>query len=674
VTCACDPGPSLFETLLIANRGEIACRIIKTARRLGLRTIAVYSEADRGALHVEMADEALPIGPPPARQSYLKIEAILEAAQRSGAQAVHPGYGFLSENADFAAACEKEGVVFVGPSAAAIALMGSKAAARALMAEHEVPIVPGYHGEDQAPSRLEEEARRLGFPVLLKASGGGGGRGMRVVRRREDFARALEGARREAAQAFGDDRVLLEKYLLPARHIEVQIFADRFGHVLHLFERECSIQRRYQKLVEEAPAPGLSEERRYALAEAAIRAARASRYLGAGTVEFLVTQDAFYFMEMNTRLQVEHPVTEMIAGVDLVEWQLRVAAGEALPLAQEDLRIRGHAIEARLYAEDPARGFLPQSGRLLALSLPPPELARVDSGVRAGDVVTPYYDAMLAKIIVCGEDRAAALARLSRALGESALFGVKTNLSFLARLVVESEFAAGRYDTGFVERRLAPLSAPAKAPIEVVLAAALSRLLRRGEAAQSAARASPDPFTPWARADGWRACGKGEVWILFAEGDEVHRVKAASRAEGWALRLGERVFAAAARRQEDGALAVVLDGRHERFRVFEREAETAVFAGGESWQLALIDPLASRAGADPTAGRLSAPMPGRVSRLFVRAGKRVRRGEPLLVIEAMKMEHWVTAPADGVIESVRFEAGDVVEEGAELVVLSAREG
>ncbi len=662
----------MFQKLLIANRGEIACRIIKTARRLGLKTIAVYSDADEGALHAALADEAYRVGPPPARESYLDIERVLEAATKSGSQALHPGYGFLSENAEFAEACEKRGLVFVGPPAAAIALMGSKAAARALMAEHAVPIVPGYHGEDQALSCLENEAGRIGFPVLIKASGGGGGRGMRVVRQKEEFALALEAARREAAAAFGDERVLLEKYLPRARHIEVQIFADRFGHALHLFERDCSLQRRYQKVIEEAPAPGLSEERRHAISQAAMQAAVACRYVGAGTVEFLVTEDAFYFMEMNTRLQVEHGVTEMVTGVDLVEWQLRVAAGEALPIAQEDLRIGGHAIEARLYAEDPARGFLPQTGRLLAFSLPPPEFARVDTGMREGDAVTSYYDAMLAKIIVHAEDRAAALGRLSRALDETALFGVKTNLSLLARLARDPEFAAGRFDAGFIERRLALLSARPKAPIEALLAAALFRLLRRGEAAESAARLSPEPFSPWARTDSWRAGGAGEEVMLFSEGEEVRRVKAVPRAGRWVLTVGERVVEAAARREED-RLVVVLDGRERRFRVFEHAGEIALFAGAESWQFREIDPLSSRPGADPTAGHLAAPMPGRVSRLFVRPGKRVARGEPLLVIEAMKMEHWVNAPADGIVESVRYETGDVVEEGAELVVFAASE-
>jgi 3-methylcrotonyl-CoA carboxylase alpha subunit len=416
----------LFRKILIANRGEIACRVIRTARRLEIATVAVYSEADRNALHAELADEAWPIGPAPARESYLNIEPILDAARNSGAEAVHPGYGFLSENADFAEACEAAGIVFIGPPAAAMRTMGSKAEAKDLMQRHGVPLVPGYHGADQNPARLLDEAERIGFPVLIKASAGGGGRGMRVVDSAAEFAAALAGAKREAESAFGDDRVLLEKYLLRPRHIEVQIFADRHGNTVHLFERDCSIQRRHQKVLEEAPASGLDPEQRTAMAEAAVAAARAVGYVGAGTVEFIAEGEHFFFIEMNTRLQVEHPVTEAVTGLDLVEWQIRVAAGEPLPVCQPDLVLRGHAIEARLYAEDPERGFLPQSGALHGLRFPPPEVARVDTGVRQGDTVSPYYDPMIAKIIAWGEDRAAAVGRLRRALAETAVLGLGT--------------------------------------------------------------------------------------------------------------------------------------------------------------------------------------------------------------------------------------------------------
>src|SRR5712671_561341 len=453
----------MFSKILIANRGEIACRVIRTARQMGIATVAVYSDADANALHVAMADEARRIGPPPARESYLNIAAIIEAARRSGAEAIHPGYGFLSENPDFAEACAKAGLVFIGPPAAAIRAMGSKAAAKALMEGHGVPVVPGYHGEAQDAASLAAEAERIGYPVLIKASAGGGGRGMRIVTRADEFARALVGAKREAAGAFGDDRILLERYLERPRHIEVQVFGDTQGNIVHLWERDCSIQRRHQKIVEEAPAPGLDKARREKLGEMAVAAARAVGYVGAGTVEFIAEDGAmknFYFMEMNTRLQVEHPVTEAVTGLDLVEWQIRVAAGEPLPLCQPDLVLRGHAIEARLYAEDPERGFLPQTGTLHGLRFPPSRLARVDTGVRQGDTITPFYDPMIAKIIAWGEDRAAAVGRLRRALAETAVLGVKTNLEFLALVAEHPEFASGAVDTGFIERHRASLMPP----------------------------------------------------------------------------------------------------------------------------------------------------------------------------------------------------------------------
>ncbi|HJU20706.1 MAG TPA: acetyl-CoA carboxylase biotin carboxylase subunit, partial [Stellaceae bacterium] len=433
----------MFSKILIANRGEIACRVIRTARRLGVATVAVYSEADRSALHVALADEALPIGPAPARQSYLNGAAIVAAAQKSGAEAIHPGYGFLSENADFADSCAAADIAFIGPPAAAIRAMGSKAAARALMREAGVPIVPGYDEADQDPARLLDAARRIGFPVLIKASAGGGGRGMRVVAEPDDFAAALAAAKREAGGAFGDERMLIERYLDRPRHIEIQVFADRHGQIVHLFERDCSIQRRHQKVVEEAPAPGLAAETREAMAAAALAAARAVGYVGAGTVEFVAAEGRFYFIEMNTRLQVEHPVTEAVTGLDLVEWQLRAAAGEPLPMTQEDIACRGHAIEVRLYAEAPERNFLPQTGRLAGLRLPQGDIARVDTGVREGDRVTPFYDPMIAKIAVWGEDRAAATRRLQRALAETAVLGLTTNLSFLARIASHPAFAAG---------------------------------------------------------------------------------------------------------------------------------------------------------------------------------------------------------------------------------------
>jgi 3-methylcrotonyl-CoA carboxylase alpha subunit len=662
----------LFSKILIANRGEIACRVIAAARRLGIATVAVYSEADREALHVELADEALPIGPPPARESYLDQRAILDAALVSGAEAVHPGYGFLSENADFARACEMAGLVFVGPPASAIRAMGSKAAAKALMAEHGLSLVPGYHGEDQDPARLAAEAARLGFPVLLKASAGGGGRGMRVVETAAQLPSALDAARREAKGAFGDDRILIEKYLARPRHIEVQVFADRFGNTVHLFDRDCSIQRRYQKVVEEAPAPGLDPQLRVRMVQAAVAAARAVHYVGAGTVEFILADSAFYFIEMNTRLQVEHPVTEMVTGEDLVEWQLRVAAGEELPKAQDQLALAGHAIEARLYAEDPERQFLPQTGRLDALVLPPPVLARVDSGVREGDPITQYYDPMIAKLVAHGEDRPAALAQLSQALAQTAVLGVTTNLAFLARLARHPDYAAAALDTGFIERHRDVLCSGRQAPpVEIVAAAALSRLLLRAENARRTARLTADPHSPWARADAWWLNGEGEQVILFQDGAARREVRASALGGGWRLALDGRAFAAAAARRADGRLDCALDGARAHPLVIDREAETAIFRDGESWRFIEIDPVASRAGDDPTAGRLSAPMPGRVTQLLVEEGATVRRGEPLMVIEAMKMEHTIAAPADGVVERIGFAVGDPVEEGAELIAFVA---
>ncbi len=669
----------MFAKLLIANRGEIACRVIRTARRMGIATVAVYSAVDRDALHVEMADEAWPIGPAPARDSYLNSAAILAAAQASGAEAVHPGYGFLSENAVFAAACEQAGLVFVGPPSSAMRAMGSKAAAKALMARAGVPVVPGYHGDDQDPEHLAAEAGRIGFPVLVKASAGGGGRGMRVVAGASEFAAALGSAQREAAAAFGDDRVLIEKYLTRPRHIEVQVFADRHGHAIHLFDRDCSIQRRHQKVIEEAPAPDLDAEWRQAMGEAALAAARAVGYVGAGTVEFIAEAGQFYFIEMNTRLQVEHTVTEAVTGLDLVEWQLRIAAGEMMPLRQKDLVLRGHAIEARLYAEDPERGFLPQTGVLHALRLPSDEIARVDTGVRQGDAVPPDYDPMIAKIVAWGEDRPTAIRRLHRALAETAVLGPRTNLGFLARLAADPEFAVGAVDTGFIERRRERLIPPPRpAPDAALAAAALWRLQAREAAAEAAAAGSGDPRSPWAGSDGWRLRGKARQDVVLRD-DAGERTVTATAGQRWStggdwlLQLGDRSVVGALAALPDGSFALVLDGVRRRAAVLAHGPQTAVFIDAEGWRLEEIDPLAAPQGEELAGGLLTAPMPGRVTRLLVEAGSRVRRGEPLMTIEAMKMEHTIAAPADGVVESVRFAVGDMVEEGAELIALARPE-
>jgi 3-methylcrotonyl-CoA carboxylase alpha subunit len=658
----------VFSKLLIANRGEIACRVIRTARGMGIATIAVYSDADAAALHVAMADEARRIGPPPARDSYLNIAAIVEAATASGADAVHPGYGFLSENPEFAEACTAAGLVFVGPPVSAIRAMGSKAAAKALMAANGVPVVPGYHGDDQDPSRLLAEAEKIGFPVILKASAGGGGRGMRIVSKTEEFTRALDGAKREAKGAFGDERMLVERYLDRPRHIEVQVFGDSHGNLVHLFERDCSIQRRHQKVIEEGPAPGLEPAVRQALGVAAIAAAKAVQYVGAGTVEFIAPAKEpaeFSFMEMNTRLQVEHPVTEAVTGLDLVEWQLRVAAGEKLPLTQKEIILSGHAIEVRLYAENPNRNFLPATGTLHRLRLPQGNGIRVDSGVREGDTVTPFYDPLMAKIIAFGDGRDAARRHLARALSNTAVLGVLTNLGFLHRVAVDAEFAAGAIDTGFIERRRDNVLPPAEpAPDFAVAAAAL-----QGLSAHAGARTSH--ASPWLQTDGWRPnLPPAPQTLVFRSGGEEIAVDAISEAADWRLRLRGHERRAAAIPGSAGRLAVTLDGEHRTVTVLEHTAAIGVFLGGQSWHFDIVDPLALPAGAHATVGRLTAPMPGRVVQLLVVPGAAVRRGQPLVVVEAMKMEHTIAAPRDGVVEAVRCAVGDLVEEGAELIVLA----
>ncbi len=662
----------MFAKLLIANRGEIACRIIRTARRLGIATVAVYSEADAGARHVELADEAYPIGPAPARESYLRIDRIIEAAGRARAAAIHPGYGFLSENADFAQACARAGIVFVGPPASAIRAMGSKAAAKALMEKAAVPLVPGYHGDEQDGDFLAKAAQRIGFPVLIKASAGGGGKGMRVVESAAKFAAALAGAKREAAASFGDDRVLIEKYLTRPRHIEMQVFADRRGNVIHLFERDCSIQRRHQKVIEEAPAPGMTAERRRAMGEAAVAAARAVGYVGAGTVEFIAEGGAFYFMEMNTRLQVEHPVTEMITGLDLVEWQLRIAAGEPLPLGQDEVTIRGHAIEARLYAENPARNFLPATGRLERLRSPPETATfRIDSGVREGDSVTMHYDPMIAKVIAWGEDRSAALNRLAHGLAQYRIAGPATNRDFLVRLLRHSAFAAGAIDTGYIERHRADLiPPPAPAPALALAAASLAVLLEDAAAAASAGFGVGDPHSPWHRRDGWRLNGDTYRDLRWRDGETERSVRVHYRRDGYALEIDGRHVTAQAQQEAAGDLALTLDGVRTRVAVVRQGGEVTVVADDGTWRLHYIDPLAPRAAAAASGGRLTAPMPGKVAQVLIAAGGAVKRGQALMVLEAMKMEHTIAAPADGTVERVHFAPGDLVEEGVELIAFS----
>ncbi|MGY4799825.1 acetyl/propionyl/methylcrotonyl-CoA carboxylase subunit alpha [Teichococcus aerofrigidensis] len=664
----------MFRKILIANRGEIACRVIATARRLGVATVAVYSEADAGARHVRLADEAWPIGPAPARQSYLVGEHILEVARRSGAEAIHPGYGFLSENADFAAACGEAGVVFIGPPASAIRAMGSKAESKALMERSGVPLVPGYHGEAQDLPLLAREAARIGYPVLIKASAGGGGKGMRIVPAAGELEAAIEGAKREALASFGDDRVLIEKYLTRPRHIEIQVFADTQGNTLSLFERDCSIQRRHQKVIEEAPAPGMDPMRRRAMGEAAVAAARAVGYVGAGTVEFIAEGDAFFFMEMNTRLQVEHPVTEMVTGLDLVEWQLRVACGEPLPVREDGLRLHGHAIEARVYAEDPARDFMPAVGTLAHLRQPTevPGEVRVDTGVRQGDSITPNYDPMIAKLVVRGEDRPAAVRRLAAALAEYEVVGLQTNLELLRAIAGHGAFAAAELDTGFIARHAAALMpvAAARTDDAIVWAAAALTALKDQQAASRAG--DGDPWSPWAQADAWRMNGEGyqDLHIRQAD-DERVAIRARPMAAGrYRLDLpGGPVTAELA--EEQGESVLLLDGVARRLRVVRQGATLTVVLKGRNHVLEVVDPLAPPRTETAGNDRVRAPVPGRIARVLVRPGDVVAKNAPLVVIEAMKMELTLRAPMDGCVESVRHQAEEMVEEGTELVTFAA---
>jgi 3-methylcrotonyl-CoA carboxylase alpha subunit len=654
-----------INTVLIANRGEIACRIIRTLKRMGIRSVAVYSEADRNALHVAMADAAYEIGAAPPRESYLNQANILKAAKESGAEAIHPGYGFLSENAGFAEACAKAGVIFIGPPVAAIRAMGSKSEAKALMEKAGVPLVPGYHGADQSPKVLQVAADKIGYPVLIKASAGGGGKGMKVAASAAEFKDALESAQREAKNAFGDDRVLVEKYLTQPRHIEAQIFGDSHGNIIHLFERDCSIQRRHQKVIEEAPAPGLSPERRAAIGKAAVEAGKAVGYVGAGTVEFIAEGENFYFMEMNTRLQVEHPVTEAITGLDLVEWQIKVARGEKLPKGQGDLAINGHAMEVRLYAEDPAKDFLPQTGSLHHLRFP--EDARVDSGIRCGDAVSIHYDPMIAKIITHGADRAEAIARLRRALAATEVGGLATNLDFLQAILRQPDFASGKVDTGFIERHRAELLPEAQPlPVNALALAALA-VLRAGE--RDAATQASDPHSPWARLPGWRVNRDAYSDLIFQHGEATLTVRAHYRGGNYALALPDGAVEAEATLEIDGAISARIGSARCKGRVVRRDSECLVFLDGATYRLTLIDPRRPSAAGAATTGKILAPMPGTVTKMLVAAGAAVTKGAVLAIVEAMKMEHAVKAPRDGKVKAVNFSAGDQVADGAELLVL-----
>jgi 3-methylcrotonyl-CoA carboxylase alpha subunit len=678
----------MIRAVLIANRGEIACRIIRTARRMGIRTIAVFSEADRDALHVREADEARFIGPAPADRSYLDIGAVISAAKETGAQAIHPGYGFLAENATFAQACADAGIVFIGPSPAAIRAMGDKAAAKAIMEKAGVPVVPGYHGKDQKPAKLLAAAGKIGWPVLLKASAGGGGKGMRIVRGKKYFADALASARRESKAAFGDDRMLVEKYIETPRHIEVQVFGDGHGNIVHLYERDCSVQRRHQKVIEEAPAPGVAPEWRAQICEAAVSAAKAVEYCGAGTVEFIAetgpdgAPGGFWFMEMNTRLQVEHPVTEMITGTDLVEWQFKVAAGEPLPLEQDDIGIDGHAVEARLYAEDPARGFLPAPGIVSYFEAPWGADLRADSGIDdGGAAVPPDYDPMIAKLIQHGDSRETALTGLAGALRETRVVGVATNTVFLSRVIDHPDFRASAVDTGFIERNLDTLLPPPEpAPDPVLALACLALLVQRRELAMQAALESADPWSPWALADGWRLNDTGHTVLRFVE--DGREIDIACHFVGEAYRLdlpSGPVLAAVHTAWPDlvgngqpligGEVRVELDGVRLAPTVVRDGDMLQVFHEGGQWRLGIHDPLIAAEAHEDASGGLTAPMPGKVAALHVKVGATVKPGQPLIVVEAMKMEHTINAPAAGKVAEVRFKPGDQVDEGEVLIVL-----
>lgn len=670
----------MFTKILIANRGEIACRVAATARRLGIATVAVYSDADAQAKHVAACDESVHLGPAPAKESYLCADKIIAAALATGAQAIHPGYGFLSENAGFAQACADAGLVFIGPPASAIEAMGSKSAAKALMEKAAVPLVPGYHGQRQESDFLRAEADRIGYPVLLKASAGGGGKGMRVVERSEDFEAALASCKREAISSFGDDRVLVEKYLTRPRHIEIQVFADGHGNCVYLFERDCSVQRRHQKVLEEAPAPGMSCGRRAAMGEAAVAAARAVGYVGAGTVEFIANQDgSFYFMEMNTRLQVEHPVTEMITGLDLVEWQLRVASGEPLPLKQEQLRIQGHAIEARIYAENPEKGFLPAIGTLTRMRSAPavefalaapgatqPAAVRIDAGVREGDAISPFYDPMIAKLIVWGSDRDAALRNMARALAQYQVVGLATNIGFLQRLIAGQAFATADLDTGLIERHRDTLFPAPAAPSADTLALATAALLQREQRNQ-------DSRDPWAQTNGWRLNTRLQRRLNFEHdsGNSEVRIDYAGDGRQWQLQIGGNTHTLALHAADADSVRISLDGRTLQADVAWEGEGLYLFDGRSQHSLRLPDPMAHAGHTEAEGGRLTAPMPGKIVALLVDQGASVTQGTPLLIMEAMKMEHTIAAPSAGTVEALRYAVGDQVAEGAQLLDFKA---
>ena len=667
----------MFQKILIANRGEIACRVAATARRLGVRTVAVYSDADAHAKHVMACDEAVHVGGSAPKDSYLQWQRIIDAAKATGAQAIHPGYGFLSENEDFAQACADNGLVFIGPPASAIKAMGLKAESKRLMESAKVPLVPGYHGADQTPELLYKEADRIGYPVLIKASAGGGGKGMRAVENSADFMAALASCQREAINSFGDDAVLIEKYVQRPRHIEIQVFGDTHGNYVYLFERDCSVQRRHQKVLEEAPAPGMPESIRAAMGEAAVNAARAVNYVGAGTVEFIVEQPGgydrpdqmkFYFMEMNTRLQVEHPVTEAITGQDLVEWQLRVASGEPLPLEQDDLLLEGHAIEARICAENPDNNFLPATGTLQVYRKPPHsafeiDTVRIDDGVREGDAISPFYDSMIAKLIVWGETREQALARLDEALAATHIAGLQTNVQFLRHVLATPSFSQAKLDTALIQRESERLFDQDRLGVQMTVAAAVARAVLAERAAET-----HDPFS---RRDGFRSHGVATRRMDFDYMGQPVVAKLRYLDDGLQLKVGEHDAAPLGLTAlANGAIDVRFGGDRQVVQVYPLGEVAHVFGTRGAAPITAVDVLSHAGETSADGGRLTAPMPGKVVSFAVKAGDKVSKGQPLAVMEAMKMEHTIAAPADGVVQELLYAPGDQVMDGDELLRLA----
>lgn len=668
----------MFTKILIANRGEIACRVIKTARQMGILTVAVYSDADKHALHVQMADEAIHLGPSPSRESYLLSDKVIAAALKTGAQAIHPGYGFLSENAEFCRLCEQNNLVFIGPPVGAIEAMGSKSAAKNIMEKAKVPLVPGYHGDDQSMSVIKQAADEMGYPVLLKATAGGGGKGMRQVWSEAEFKSEFDAAKREASSSFGDDRMLVEKYLTQPRHVEIQVFCDNHGNAVYLFERDCSVQRRHQKVIEEAPAFNMSEDLRKKMGEAAIKSAQAIGYQGAGTVEFLLDADgSFYFMEMNTRLQVEHPVTEMITGQDLVEWQLKVAANQVLPKTQQQLKISGHAFEARIYAEDPNNDFLPATGSLQFLQTPESNKhVRVDTGVVQGDEVSVFYDPMIAKLIVWDEDRAKALQRLSKALTEYRIEGVTTNINFLHQVASCEAFVNEDIDTGFIEKHHDEIfSIDAQSQQEPLVLAALALVLQQTSSATDDAMLSNDPSSPWHQHNAWRLNQPSVHHITLTHADTEYQVELQRKKADNAFMLSvssaqnpnlSASYECEAQLQQN-KLLYFIDGYRSQATVNIIGEQVSIHNNKGSFSFELMAPDMGNTDDDSNSGGLTAPMNGTVVSVMVSADEQVEKDQPLLIMEAMKMEHVIKAPASGTVSSIFYQAGDMVDGGAELL-------